>query len=68
MTVHQARIIDALAHNQLSTIQAARSMNYHRNTIWYHVREIRKTTGLNPYDFFDMQKLYPLAREVLSRA
>lgn len=66
MTRQQANIIIALAHNQLSALQAAESLNYHRNTILYHVRRIKKTTGLDPYDFFDMQTLYQRAKEVLS--
>jgi sugar diacid utilization regulator len=67
MTKQEAKIIVSLAHHQLSALQAAKSLNYHRNTIYYHVKNIRKTTGLEPYDFFDMQKLYPMAREVLAR-
>jgi sugar diacid utilization regulator len=65
MTKHEAKIIVALANCQLSPFQAAASLNYHRNTIYYHVKKIRKSTGLDPYDFFDMQKLYPMAKEEL---
>ena len=64
MTKQESKIIIELAHHQLSALQAAKTLNYHRNTIYYHVRNIRKKTGLNPYDFFDMQKLYPMAQEV----
>ena len=42
-------------------------MNYHRNYIYYHVKRVQNKTGLDPYDFFDMQKLYAEAMEVLSR-
>ena len=64
MTKQESKIIIALANNKLSALRAAKSLNYHRNTILYHVRKVRKDTGLDPYDFFDMQKLYPIAREV----
>lgn len=67
MTKQQSKIIIALATHKLSALRAAKSLNYHRNTILYHVRNIRKETGLDPYDFFDMQKLYPMAQEVSSR-
>lgn len=67
MTKQEAEIIVKLAHNQLSGWRVAKLMNYHRNTIYYHVKNIRKETGLEPYDFFDMQKLYPMAQEVLSQ-
>ena len=66
MTKQESRIIIALANNKLSALRAAKSLNYHRNTILYHVRNVRKETGLDPYDFFDMQKLYAMAREVSS--
>lgn len=65
MTKHQAKIITALAECQLSSLRAAASLNYHRNTIYYHIKKIQKSTGLDPRDFFDMQKLYPMAQEVL---
>ena len=67
MTKQEAKIIVELAHHQLSALRVAKSLNYHRNTIYYHVRNIRKKTSLDPYDFFDMQKLYPIAQEVYDR-
>ena len=67
MTKQESEIIIELAHQQLSALRVAKSLNYHRNTIYYHVKKIYKATGLNPYDFFDMQKLYPMAQEVTSR-
>ena len=63
MTTQESKIIIELAKHGLSVAQAAKSLNYHRNTIYYHVRKIRKDTGLDPYDFFDMQRLYPMAQE-----
>lgn len=67
MTKQEAKVIVALAHNKLSGREAARSLNYHHNTIYYHRVKIRKATGLDPVDFFDMQKLYPIAKEVLAQ-
>lgn len=68
MTKQEARIIVELAHHQLSALQTAKSLNYHRNTIYYHIRNVKKKTGLNPYDFFEMQTLYPMAQEVIQHA
>ena len=65
MTKHEAKVIIALANNGLSGRAAARSLNYHHNTIYYHQVKIRKATGLDPCDFYDMQKLLPMAEEVL---
>ena len=51
MTKHEAKVIIALAQNKLSSRDAARSLNYHHNTIYYHCCKIRKATGLDPKDF-----------------
>jgi sugar diacid utilization regulator len=64
MTKQELRISIELANHGLSGRKAAQSLNYHHNTVYYHVKNIRKTTGLDPYDFFDMQFLYPMALEV----
>ena len=67
MTKHEATVVVALAKNGLSGRAAARSLNYHHNTIYYHANKIKQATGLNPTDFYDMQKLLPIAEEVLAR-
>lgn len=66
MTKQQAKIIVALANSKLALREAARNLNYHHNTIYYHRNKIRKAYGLDPCDFFDMQKLLPMAEEVLA--
>ena len=64
MSEQEAKIIFALARNQLSISRAANDLTYHRNTIFYHVKKIRKKTGLDPLDFYDMVNLIPMAQEV----
>ncbi|MEE0899388.1 MAG: helix-turn-helix domain-containing protein [Bacteroidales bacterium] len=51
-------VILALAECGLSPSRAAREMNVHRNTVLYHIEEIKKFTGLDPLDFFDMVTLW----------
>lgn len=53
----QIGIIFALADCGLKTSRAARKLNMHRNTVIYHIEEIKKFTGLNPLNFYDMTKL-----------
>lgn len=65
MTVEQAEVIQALADNGLRSTRAAKVMYRHRNTIVFHIDNIRKQTGLDPLDFYDMQKLLPMAQRVL---
>lgn len=65
MTELQAEILVALAKNQLSVSETARKLYMHRTTVNYHIRQIRKLTGKNPLDFYDMCELLPQARKIL---
>lgn len=67
MTKQEAIVIVAMSNSRLSGREAARRLNYHHNTIYYHVNNIVKDTGLDPRDFHDMTKLLPMAKEVLAR-
>ena len=53
----EIKIIFALADCGLNLSRAARKLNVHRNTVIYHIGEIKKFTGLDPLDFYDMTKL-----------
>lgn len=65
MTILDAEVILALADNGLSATTAAQSIYRHRNTVIYHIDAIKKETGLNPLDFWDMQKLVLMAKQVM---
>lgn len=56
-------IILALAECNMSANEAARVKHYHRNTVVYHCEQIRKKTGLNPRNFYDLIKLVEMAKE-----
>ena len=64
MTKLQAEVILALADNGLRVNTAARKIYRHKNTLDYHIQAVKKATGLNPLDFWDMQKLVPMAQAV----
>lgn len=66
MTVLQAEIIVSLSKNRLSPSRVAKAMSYHHQTVNYHVDKIRKTTGRDPLDFYDMCQLLPEAEDVLA--
>ncbi|MBO5715055.1 MAG: helix-turn-helix domain-containing protein [Clostridia bacterium] len=53
----EVEIIFTLAECGLNPSRAARKLNIHRNTVIYHIGEIEDFTGLNPLDFYDLQKL-----------
>lgn len=57
MTQFQKVIIRELAKNNMNVTKTARTLFFHRNTIDYHVRQIRLETGLNPLKFYDLLKL-----------
>lgn len=47
-----AKIVHALAQCNMNLTVAAQKLHYHRNTLEYHVAQIRKNTGLDPRNFF----------------
>ena len=66
MTEHDAELILALADNGLVMHKVAKLCYLHHNTVRYHVDNIREKTGLDPRDFWDMQKLVPMAQRTLA--
>lgn len=50
-------IIRALADNNLNVTETARQLYMHRNTVCHHILRVKKQTGLDPLNFFDLHKL-----------
>lgn len=50
-------VLRGLAKNDLQLKPTAQYLHCHRNTITYHIQNIKKVTGLNPRNFYDMCKL-----------
>jgi sugar diacid utilization regulator len=44
---------------------AAAAAHYGRSTVEYHLRRIQERTGMNPRDFYDLQRLVKMARATL---
>ena len=65
MTKLQAEAIMALANNGLKIKRAANQTYRNPGTIRHHINAIKEKTGLDPRDFWDMQKLVPMAEAVL---
>ena len=53
----EKEVIFALAESKLNVSEAAKKLFLHRNTVVYHVNEIKRISGLDPLDFYDLQKL-----------
>lgn len=50
-------IILAFAENNMNVCETARKSVYHRNSIDYHLRNIKHKTGLDPKRFYDLVEL-----------
>jgi len=55
-------IILSLADNNMSVNATARNLCYHRNTVQYHIDGVKKETGLNAKQFYDLVKLVEIAK------
>ena len=57
MTPLDKEIIRGMADNDMSVLAVAKSLFMHRNTINYHIERVRRETGLNPRNFYDLAEL-----------
>lgn len=57
MSIPERDFIKAMADNGLVRTRAARAMYVSRNALDYRIAKIKQRTGLDPNDFWDMQKL-----------
>lgn len=67
MTLTQAEIVIELAKCNLNITKTSKAMYMHRNNVNYHIRQIRRNTGLNPLNFFELCELLPKAKVIVSR-
>lgn len=65
MTTFEAEVILGLAKNGLRVEQTAKQLYMHRSTLHRFIRKIKRDTGLNPLDFYDMEWLVAKAKTVL---
>lgn len=66
MTKYEAEIIVAIANYDMNVSKASTKLYMHRNTVVYHLKKIRQSTGLNPQRFHDLTKLLLVARKILN--
>ena len=52
-----AKIVVSLADNRMNICEVARVLYMHRNTVAYHIQKIKRITGLDPLNFYDLHKL-----------
>ena len=60
-----AKIIYYLALYNMNRSEVARELYLSNTAVVFHVNKIRKITGLDPRNFFDLGELYSIALEIL---
>lgn len=56
------QIVLALADNNMNESETARALFMHRNNVVYHIGKIKKLTGLDPTNFYDLGDLVQMAK------
>lgn len=57
------RVILTLAKNNMNVTDTAYELYRHRNGILYRIGKIKRITGLDPMNFYDLCKLVEMARK-----
>lgn len=63
MTDVEKEIIVALANNGMKIGRVGRVLYMSYNNIVYHIKKIKKSTGLDPKDFHDLGELFEMVCE-----
>ena len=61
------KVILTLADCNMNITQASEKLYMHRNSVVYHIKRIKKQTGLNPLNFYDLCKLVNMAKEEIAQ-
>lgn len=62
------RVILFLAKNSMRATETAYDLYVHRNTVIYRIGKIKRITGLDPMNFYDLCKLVGMAQQALGGA
>lgn len=63
MDKRDVEIILALADNNMNATETAKRLYMHRNTVIYHIVKVKKFTGLDATNFYDLHKLVQMVGE-----
>ena len=61
MTDKDKEVILALAKHNMDVSKTSRGIYTHRKTVMYHVKNVKKETGLDPLNFYDLHRLVGFA-------
>lgn len=60
LTLKNKEVIQGYAENDMNLSKTAVDMHHRKNTVAYHLEQIKKKTGLNPKVFYDLVELLDL--------
>lgn len=63
MTEQHRKLILTYAKCDMNRSEAGRKLYMHVNTVDYHLKKIKKETGLDPKKFYDLIKLLEMEAE-----
>ena len=63
MTKLDIQAVLALADNNMNVAKTGKELFFHRNTIVYHLDKVKRNTGLDPLNFYDLMKLVLCLKE-----
>lgn len=63
MTKQDAQIVLAFAECDMRASEVARREYMHRNTVLYHLDKVKRETGLDAQNFYDLIKLLEIVKE-----
>lgn len=64
MTDLDKEIIMAMADCNMNESEVSRKLFMHRNTVVYHINRVKKLTGLDSTNFYDLHKLVTMVKGV----
>ena len=65
MSKFEAEIILAMTYYSMRISLVAEKLYCHKNTVKYRIKKIKKETGLDARNFYDLIELLSIARTVL---
>lgn len=63
LTDLEKRIVLNFARCNMSITKTAQNMNYARNSVAYHLRQVKRKTGRDPKKFYELASLVMLIKK-----
>lgn len=61
LTDYEIETLIAFADNNMDASKTSRHQYLHRNTVVYRLEKVKRVTGLNPFNFYELIQLMELA-------